>query len=274
MSELFELILTRLGFSGRPEPTLGNLRRLYSAWCRRVPFDNIRKLIHVRSGVSGPLPGSSAEDFFSAWLRHGTGGTCWAGAGAFQALLTSVGFNAARGVATMLVAPDIPPNHGTVEVTFDEVRYLVDCSILHGEPLRLDENSETRIKHPAWGVRCSRRNGFWHVWWRPLHKPEGFECRCERFGAESGEFRDFYEATRGWSPFNYEATARVNRGDIVIGVTFGKEVRLHDNGEVTQTPVSHEERKRLLVEQIGMSEEIVSQLPDDIPTPPPPGARA
>jgi len=42
-----------------------------------VPFDNVRKLIHVKSGKAGPLPGGTAEDFFTAWLRHGTGGTCW-----------------------------------------------------------------------------------------------------------------------------------------------------------------------------------------------------
>jgi hypothetical protein len=51
-------------------------------------------------------------------------------------------------------------------------------------------------------------------------------------------------------------------------------VTLHDNGEVTQVPIPHEERMRLLVEQIGLSEEIVSQIPEDVPTPPPPGSRA
>ena len=274
MNELFELVLARLGFSGRPEPTLDNLRAVYSAWCQRVPFDNVRKLIHVRSRASGPLPGSSAEDFFEAWLRHGTGGTCWSGAGAFHALLTSLGFNADRGVGTMLVAPDVPPNHGTVLATFGAEKYLVDCAILHGEPLRLEENGETRIEHPAWGVRCSQRSGFWQVWWRALHKPDGLECRYEWFGAESGEFRDFYERTRAWSPFNYELTARVNRGDEVIGVSFGKAVTLRGNGQVAQAPIPHEERMRLLVEQFGMSEEIVSQIPEDVPTPPPPGTRA
>lgn len=273
MNALFELVLSRLGFSERPEPTLDNLRALYGAWCQRVPFDNVRKLIHVRSGAAGPLPGGTAEDFFEAWLRHGTGGTCWAVATAFHALLNSLGFDAERGVATMLAAPDIPPNHGTVRATIGEDRYLVDCAILHGEPLRLEENRETRIEHPAWGVRCSPQSGLWHVWWRALHKPDGFECRCEWFGAQGSELRDFYERTRGWSPFNYELTARVNRGDEVIGVSFGKAVTLHDNGQVTQASIPHEERMRLLVEEIGMSEEIVSQIPEDVPTPPPLGSR-
>jgi hypothetical protein len=73
--------------------------------------------------------------------------------------------------------PHLPPNHGSALVIFGEARHLGDCSILHGEPLRLEENSETRVEHPAWGVRCSRRDGHWYVAWRPRHKLDGFECR-------------------------------------------------------------------------------------------------
>ena len=115
---LRERVLAKLGFAGSPAPTFENLGAIYAAWCRGVPFDNVRKLIHVRAGNSGPLPGSTAEDFLEAWLKHGTGGTCWSGAGAFHALLASLGFDAARGVGTMLVAPDLPPNHGSVRGDF------------------------------------------------------------------------------------------------------------------------------------------------------------
>jgi arylamine N-acetyltransferase len=268
--ELRESVLARLGFTAQPEPTLEGLRATYAAWCRCVPFDNVRKLIHVRTGNSGPLPGSTAEDFFEAWLKHGTGGTCWAGAGAFHALLTSLGFDAARGVGTMLVVPDLPPNHGSVLVTFDEARYLVDCSILHGEPLFLQEYLETCVEHPAWGVRCSQRDGRWHVAWRPLHKLDGFECRLERFGASGGEFETLYEQTRGWSPFNYEVTARLNRDDRVVGLAFGKVVSLESDRSVREASGTHAERVRVLIEDIGLGEEIVQQLPEDILTPAPP----
>jgi N-hydroxyarylamine O-acetyltransferase len=270
---LVERVLARLGLSARPEPTLQGLAVLYGAWCQRVPFDNVRKMIHVRSGDAGPLPGSPPEDFLTNWLKHGTGGTCWSGAGSFQALLAALGFAAVRGVATMLVVPDLPPNHGTVQVSFGTERYLVDCSMLHGEPLRLDEQAETRVTHPGWGLRCGRRDGRWHVAWRPLHKVDGFECRLERFGASAEEFRHFYEQTRGWSPFNYEVSARINRGDKVVGMGFGQAVTLRADGSVEQRPISRAERDRVLIEEVGLSEEIVAQLPDDTPTPPPPGSR-
>lgn len=36
---------------------------LYAAWCRSVPFDNTRKLIALRAGDPGPLPGDSPRGF-------------------------------------------------------------------------------------------------------------------------------------------------------------------------------------------------------------------
>ena len=272
-ANMIEPILAKLGFSQRPEPTPDSLRDLYSRWGRKVPFDNVRKLIHMRSGTAGPLPGSTPEDFFTAWLTHGTGGTCWAGSGALHSLLTALGFHARRGIATMLAAPDLPPNHGTLMVTFGSQRYLVDTSILHDEPILLDD-TDSVVTHPAWGVRAFLRNGQWHINWRPLHKTDGFECRVERFGATADEYNKLYAATRSWSPFNYQVSARVNQTDSVTGLGFGQAVTLHRDGSVTNAPATHQERMRILVEEIGLSGEIVSQLPEDIPTPPPPGSQS
>ena len=271
---LLERVLVRLGLSGRPDPDLEGLRTLYAAWCRKVPFDNVRKLIHVNNRDPGPLPGDEAADFFEAWLRYGTGGTCWAGNGALHALLASLGFSAARGVATMLVDPDLPPNHGTVVVDCDGARYVVDASILHGEPLRLDEHTATGVDHPAWGVRCGRRDGHWLIRWRPLHQPEGLDCRIDHLHAARERFREQHERTRPWSPFNYELAARLIRGDAVVGAAFGRRVELDAAGGVSRQRLDADRRLRLLVDELGMQEELVRRLPPDTPTPPPPWSRA
>src|SRR5690242_5074380 len=113
---LIEKILAKLGLPTVPTIDLKGLDAIYSQWCRKVPFDNVRKLIHVKAGNLEPLPGDNSVDFFENWLKYGTGGTCWAGNGALFALLSALGFDSSRGVATMLVAPDVPPNHGTVLV--------------------------------------------------------------------------------------------------------------------------------------------------------------
>src|SRR5690348_2439534 len=77
---LVERVMARLGFERNPAPDLNGLRAVYAAWCSSVPFDNVRKLIHLRTRNGEPLPGSTPEDFLEAWLKFGTGGTCWSGA--------------------------------------------------------------------------------------------------------------------------------------------------------------------------------------------------
>ena len=270
---LIERILTRLGFNDRPAPTIDGLCSLYSMWCERVPFDNIRKLIHVRAANAGPLPGSKPEDFFEAWLKFGTGGTCWPGAGALHAFLAALGFDAVRAIGTMMAAPNLPGQSHDWAVNFGSQVFLVDSSILHGDPLSLNKKSETRVSHLAWGVRCVWRESNWFVQWRPLLRLEGFECRLDRFAAAETDFADFYERTRGWSPFNYELSVRVNRGDKVIGVASGHSITLLADGSAAREPLTTAERRRLLIEDVGITEALVMQLPDDVATPPPPGSQ-
>jgi N-hydroxyarylamine O-acetyltransferase len=271
--DLLERVLMRLGLSDRPAPTLDGLQTLYAAWCRKVPFDNVRKLIHVHHHDPAPLPGDDATDFFEAWLANGTGGTCWAGNGALHALLVSLGFSASRGIGTMLASPNAPPNHGTVLVVYDETPYIVDASILHGEPLRLDEHTPTGVAHPAWGVQCSKREGHWYIRWRALHVLDGFDCRIEHVHVTREAFRERHEHTRSWSPFNYELYARSNRGNAVVGTAGGQRVEFNGVAGVVQKPLEGDDRIRILVDELGMQEEIVQRLPLDTPTPPPPWSR-
>jgi arylamine N-acetyltransferase len=271
--DLLERVLTRLGLSDRPAPTFDGLQTLYAAWCRKVPFDNVRKLIHIHKHDPGPLPGDDATDFFEAWLTYGTGATCWAGNGALYTLLVSLGFHSSRGMGTMLVAPHIPPNHGTVLVAYDEARYVVDASMLHSEPLRLDTDRPTGVTHPAWGVQCSTRDGYWYIRWHPAHMLDGLDCRLDHLHVTREIFRERHEQTRPWSPFNYELYARLICGEAVVSTTGGQRVELNSGGGVVHRRLEGDDRIRLLVDELGMKEEIVQQLPLDTPTPPPPWSR-
>lgn len=268
--DLVERVLHKLGFDDQPEPTLASLRRLYAAWGQGVPFDNIRKLIHLREGHAGPLPGDDAIDFLQSWLSYGTGGTCWAGHTALHALLDALGFDVVRGYGTMLVAPDLPPNHATVVVACEQHRYLVDASILHGEPLELPDAEASHIRHPSWGVSADVRNGRVVVRWRPIHMPEGLDCRIDQLDVPASTFREFHEGSRAWSPFNYELYARVNRGDTIIGAAFGRQIEFDAAGTPHSSVLPPSERMRFLVERLGIDEALAARVPADIPTPPPP----
>jgi N-hydroxyarylamine O-acetyltransferase len=266
---LVERTLEKLGLSALPSLDLKGLSALYGAWCRRVPFDNVRKLIHLNRKEAGPLPGDSAVDFLTAWLRYGTGGTCWSGNGALFSLLESLGFDVKRGLGTMLAAPNLPPNHGTVVVDFGRDRYIVDASILHGTPLQVADQQPAE-PHLPWSVQLSRRQDHWIIHWRPLHKPDGFDCRIEEFNVPSAIFADLHEKSRPWSPFNYQLYARINRINAVVGTAFGQRGELVTNGGARQCPLEASARVRFLVEELAISEELAAQLPPDRPTPPPP----
>jgi N-hydroxyarylamine O-acetyltransferase len=267
-----EATLTRLGLSAPPSTCYTGLAELYGAWCRHVPFDNVRKLIAVRSGSTAPLPGDDPAEFFDAWLEHGVGGTCWAGNGALCALLETLGFDARRGVATMMVAPNLPPNHGTVVVSLPDGPYLVDASILHVEPLSIVEGREATVTHPAWGVTGHWLDDKYAVRWRGLTVAEPFDCRIDYWPVSAERFRTQHEATRTWSPFNFELMFTLVRGDGRIGVAHGQAVRIAADGTITAEPMA--DRMRYLVDELGISETLAREIPADLSTPPPPGSRA
>lgn len=269
--DLVERVLERLGFAKAPDPDRAGLATLYGAWCERIPFDNVRKRLHVAAGDPGPLPGDEPAGFFEAWLAYGAGGTCWAGNGALCALLETLGFRAVRGVATMLALPHIPPNHGTVVVDLDGRRFLVDASILFGEPLALPDAATpaTAIDHPAWGVRARSEAGKPFVRWRALHRDD-LDCRVDVLAADAAEFRVRHEATRAWSPFNYSISARRNRDGGVIGVALGQRGEIAPDGRLSVRPFEPGERTAFLVEALGIAESLAAALPPDEALPPPP----
>ncbi|MEZ4334871.1 MAG: hypothetical protein R3F35_24195 [Myxococcota bacterium] len=269
---LAEAVLERLGFPAGPVTDREGLAALYGAWCRLVPFDNTRKRIAFEDGDPGRLPGDAPAEFLAAWLADGAGGTCWAMHGAWTELLRACGFSARRGIATMLVAPDLPPNHGTTSVELDGSTLLVDACIQHGEPLVLEPRAETAIAHPAWGVTARPKDGGWIVRWRSPFVPGGVDCRIESLASDAAAFRAYHEATRAWSPFNFELFVRAHRGDGLLLAVRGERVVVAADGSETRAPLPASERLRFLVEEVGLRESFARRIPVDRPTPPPPGS--
>jgi N-hydroxyarylamine O-acetyltransferase len=270
--ELVEQVLLKLGFRERPTNDLVGLETLYGRWSRNVPFDNVQKWRFLSSGKAGPLPGHTAEDFFLAWLAHGTGGTCWAVSHALYDLLDALGFHVRRATSTMLSAPGVRgPNHGTVLASIDGRDYLVDGTMLTERPIPIQEGDHRAVQHPGAQIRIEQRDGHWHVLWRPVHVPDGLWCRIDEIGVPFSVFDQWYESTRGWSPFNFSLYARANMADRVTGVAFGNRVRIEPDGQAVVEPISEDERVRLLVEDLGIAEELASDLPADAPLPPRPG---
>ena len=271
---LVERVLERLGFARPPSPDRAGLGALYAAWCRRVPFDNTRKLIALRSSQPGRLPGDDPTDLLGRWLEVGAGGTCWAMHGAWTELLSACGFRGRRGLATMLVAPDLSPNHGTASVELDDDRLLVDVCMQHGEPLALEANRASGIPHPAWGVQARFEGDRYVVHWPSPFQAGGMDCRIDSLECDAAEFRERHEQTRGWSPFNFGLFARIHRdGGLVLAVR-GERVFVDASGRETRSPLAGDARLRFLIEELGLDEAFARRVPEDVPMPPPPGSRS
>lgn len=261
-------VLEKLGVE-RPTTDLGGLRTVYAAWCGAVSFDNVQKLIHLTDGRSGPLPGSTPETFFEAWLEHGTGGTCWSGNGALHDLLEALGFDVARAIATMLSSPEATAaNHGSVIATVEGERWIVDASILSGSPIRMPEPGEPAGEGGL--PRFEWLDGRPAVVWRTASAPEGFPCRIERIGADAAEWDERHQRTSRWGPFNYQLNARVLRGGATVGVARGERYTVDPDGVVSTRELGRDERVSFLVEELGISEEIAVRVPGDRPVPPRP----
>lgn len=269
---LVDRVLAKLGFPARPSADRAGLAALYTAWCTRVPFDNARKLIALRAGDPSRLPGDTPTEFLTSWLSLGAGGTCWAMHGAWTELLVACGFRARRGLATMLVAPDLPPNHGTTSVALDGATLLVDVCIQHGDPLVLDPRAATQTTHPAWGAGARPEGAGWIVRWRSPFQAGGMDCRIDSLASDAATFRTHHEQTRGWSPFNYGLFARVHRSGGVLLAVRGERVFVDAAGREARAPLQGAARLRFLIDELGIDETFARSVPDDVPMPPPPGS--
>ncbi|MFV0436402.1 MAG: arylamine N-acetyltransferase [Desulfopila sp.] len=261
--QLVDQILDRLGLARPPATDLGGLTEIYRAWCRKVPFDNIKKRIHLAANDPAPLPGERDAEFFRSWLQSGVGGTCWAGNGALHSLLGALGFCAELATATMLTDTEQPPNHGTVVIHLATRRFLVDASMLHDRPLPLQSGGSTAIDHPAWGLSCRPADTSWIIAWRPLHMLAGCNCRLEDLSVSRQTFRRYNEVTRTKSPFNDNLAIRCNTARGVDGIFGSWRIRLSETGAIISTRLSARQRVDLLVEKFGIAEEIVQQIPAD-----------
>ena len=168
----------------------------------------------------------------------------------------------------MLVAPDLPPNHGTVSVRTEDRVWLVDASMLHSEPLAMTDD-ETAIENLAWGVVARHEGGRRIVRWKPFFA-DFTDCRIESLQGSTPQFDSYHEATRAWGPFNYAVSVRVIHGEKMVGMAFGEYGEVNEQGQRRTAPFDGDERTRFLVDVVGMSEEIVQRCPADQTMPAPP----
>jgi N-hydroxyarylamine O-acetyltransferase len=259
---LTEAVLGKLGFSSSPDPDRAGLDAVYSAWCRRVPFDNLVKRIHLASGSRARIANGPPDAFFDSWLRHGTGGTCWPSAGGLHALLVALGFDARRGSAAMYDNFTGPIHtHASTLVRLDRQLWWVDSSMLTNAPLPLIPNEATRHDDPVSPVWSEPVDDLWRIWWTGAIDGKEIGCLLLDADVTAEHYLVRYEASRDMSPFNTALYTTHNTPDGRVSLALGARFERTADG-ITSTGLG-DDRDRILIEEFGYSEAIVAQLPPD-----------
>ena len=220
-----------------------------------MPFDNLRKMIALKSGSKQSLPGLDAPDFFENWLENGCGATCWPMANALYTLLVSIGFDAQRIAGYMMDMGVI--NHGSLKVFINGKYYIVEAALLLNQILPLDGNSIIHTD-PVYTFELEKEGESYLLWLLSPVTKEYFYCRiiCNTVGFPF--FDERYEASRERSVFNLSLYARRNYTDkfiIIRGNTyFSKTV----NG-LEQRELSKDEVCIALRDDIGISEKLINE---------------
>ena len=256
--DLLNRVLDRLDFREPPAVDITALRRLYASWCMNVPFDNVRKMIVLKSEDKRPLPGLDAAEFFENWLKNGSGATCWPMANALFELLSSLGYHAYRMAGFMRDLGII--NHGSVKVSINGLDYLADASLLLNVILPLDHRTFIH-DDPVFPVESEPDGESQLVWIMTPPGRDYFYCRIIGDPVEFSLFDERYEASREQSIFNQRLYARRNYpGELIIlwgNTRFSKTVK-----GIERRDLSRDEVCKALGRDIGISDSLINEWVD------------
>ena len=247
----------KLGFASPPKADLEGLGALYLAWCRNVPFDNVRKRIALARGGAEPLPGGLPEDFLAAYLEHGTGGTCWPSSNGLYSLVTAAGFDARRISASMFDRND--HNHGSILVRLGGRDWMVDSSIESDEPFPIVPGQAHEIASPVHPIRVEPHEKGTLVHWGQSQSTGTMPCRLMQDPVDQAFYLERYEISRGYSVFNTQLYARRNFPGKLVTYAARKRFEKTPSG-VTSAELSLPELRESLVREMGYSPAIVAEL--------------
>ncbi|MEO7359112.1 MAG: hypothetical protein ABI120_02200 [Gemmatimonadaceae bacterium] len=261
ISEKLRLRLAdRMGIDSRLPVDIIGLNTLYAAWCHHVPFDNVRKLIALRTGDTTALPGGDATDFLENYLEHGTGGTCWGSSNALYALAIANGF-AARRVAGSMRDLGVP-GHGSVKVNVNGMDWLVDSSMLTMFPIPITDELYV-YRDARFGVEVEPTpEGSHLVWFNTPPYDDYFPCRLLLDPVTHEFYLERYEISRNRGPFNHHISIRYNRGDARTVIQGHTRHRITDATGLVSTPLTRDELVAELRGVVGMSAGIVQRWVD------------
>ena len=267
--QLVERVLEKLGVRQKPSLDLAGLNVVYSAFCGKVPFDNIQKRIWFAGPQTTPLTGGDPNEFFNNWLRHGTGGTCWPINGALYALVRALGFEARR-VTGSVIVEGYPrgANHGSVLVTLDRINYLVDGWMVSFKALPLVSGKPASTGSGIHDISAAPIGDTFEIYAYPgwlREQPLPFRTESEYDPVDHAFFLARYDLTKNMGFFNDAFFICRHFPDSILTLGRHSKFRVRADGTLTKTETTEAERRAALIEEFGLSEEIVEAIPPNVP---------
>jgi arylamine N-acetyltransferase len=265
---LVERVLAKLRLRQQPTLDLVGLNLVYAAFSGNVPFDNVQKRIWFAGPQTTPLPGGDPNEFFNNWLQHGTGGTCWPLNGAMYALLHALGFQARR-IAGSVIVEGYPQgaNHGSVLVTLDGISYLVDAWMASFKVLPLVPGRPASTGEGIHDIRAvPTENGFEIISYVGFNRdlPLPFRPEPEHDTVDHAFFLARADRTRAVGFFNDALFITRHFPDSILTIGKKRKFRVAADGTLTKTEVGEAERRTVLIQEFGLSEEIAQAVPHDL----------
>jgi arylamine N-acetyltransferase len=269
--DLLERVHRKLGLFSRPSTDLTGLNQIYSAYSGHIPNDNIHKRIWLAGDKSRPVTGGDPAEFFENWLAHGTGGTCFPAAGALCAMLIALGFLAHRTLGSvMMEGIEQDGNHGTVLVLIGNTDYLVDPQLAAFSVLPLVAGQPSSTGEGIHDIRAVPHGDGLDVHWYPgsnRRTPMVMRLDLPHGRVDHGAFLAQYALSalrdRKRSPFNEALFIGRHFPDRILNVGRNTRTEISAANIVTKREITVAERTQILVEEFGISAEIVKAIPPD-----------
>lgn len=269
--QLIERVLSKLGLTELPGLNLGGLNTLCAAFSGNVSNDNIQKRIWFAGEKTTPVTGGNPIDFFENWLAHGTGGTCYPINNAIYTLARSLGYDTRRIAGSNIVEGfDTDANHGSMIINLEGIDYLVDAQFAAFKALPLIPGQAASTGNSIHDIEAvPDENGF-HVLWYAGHnreQPIRFNMTPKYDPVYYADFLTLYErsTSNSRSPFNESLYICRHFSDSILTVGRKNKITVDSDNFVTKAELTDEERQKVLIEDLGISEEAVNALPPDVP---------
>jgi arylamine N-acetyltransferase len=269
--ELLHSVKSKLDLPGKPSLDLAGLNKIYAAYSGHVPNDNIQKRIWLSGDKSRPVTGGEPTQFFENWLEHGTGGTCFPANGALCALLCALGFNAWRILGSVIMEGiEHGGNHGTVLVRIDDTDYLVDAQLAAFSALPLIMGQSASTGEGIHDIRAVPRGKEFDVEWYPGSNrqiPMITRLDLKRGPVDHSVFLAQHALSalrdRRRSPFNDALFIGRHFSDRILNVGRLTRTEISADNVVKKREITLAERAQILVDEFGISADIVKAIPPD-----------